>query len=86
MKIANPPFSIHNGSLLQNARDIVSKCNSYFITKYVRSLLQNAPSFLLQNVTVLLQNAAIDTKCAVYCKLRWYTHLLIRLNSLIKIL
>ena len=86
MKIASPPFSIHYDSLLQNATDIVSKCNSYFITKCVRSLLQNAPSFLLQNVTVLLQNAAIDTKCAVYCKLRWYNHLLICLNSLIKTL
>ena len=73
MKIASPPFSIHYDSLLQNARDIVSKCNSYFITKCVRSLLQK-------------QNATIDTKCAAYCKLRWYNHLLIRLNSLTKIL
>ena len=26
--------------------------------------------FLLQNVTVLLQNATVNTKCDVYCKLR----------------
>ena len=69
-KIASRPFSIHYDSFLQNATDIVSKCNSYFITKCVRSLLENASSFLLQNVTVLLQKATIDTKCAVYCKLK----------------
>ena len=69
-KIASPPFSIHYDSFLQNATDIASKCNSYFITKCVKILLQNASSFLLQNVTVLLQNATIDTKCAVYCKLK----------------
>ena len=27
-------------------------------------LLQNAPGFLLQNATVLLQNMAVITKCA----------------------
>ena len=76
-KIASPLLSIHFDSFLQISTDIVSKCNS---------LLQNVPSFLLQNVTVLLQNATIDTKCAVYYKLTWYTHLLIDLNSLINIL
>ena len=42
-------------SLLQNATDFITKCNSYFITKYDRSLLQNA--------TVLLKNATVITNC-----------------------
>ena len=44
-------------------RHIITKCDSYFITKCVRSLLQNASVFLLQNTTVLLQNATVITKC-----------------------
>ena len=50
-------------SLLQNATDVITKCDTYFITKRDRSLLQNASGFLLQNATVLLQNATIITKC-----------------------
>ena len=30
-------------TLLQNATDIIIKCDSYFITKCDKSLLQNAP-------------------------------------------
>ena len=44
----------------------------YFITKCDKSLLQNVSGFLLQNATVLLQNATIITKCDVYYKLRQY--------------
>ena len=44
-------YLIHYGSLLQNATDIITKCD--------RSLLQDASGFLLQNATVLLQNATI---------------------------
>ena len=47
-------FLIHYDSLLQNATDIITKCNRYFITKCDRSLLQNESGFLLQNATVLL--------------------------------
>ena len=50
-------------SLLQNAKDVITKYDSYFITKRDRSLLQNDAGFLLQNATVLLQNAAVITKC-----------------------
>ena len=46
-------YLIHYDSLLQNAEDISTKCDSYFITKCDRSLLQHASGFLLQNVTVL---------------------------------
>ena len=60
---------ICDDSLLQNATDFITKCNSYFITKRSRSLLQNVPGFLLQNATVLLQkrqllqNATFITNC-----------------------
>ena len=49
--------------LLQNATDIMTKCDSYFITKCDRSLLQNASGFLLPNATALLQNATVITNC-----------------------
>ena len=42
------------------------------MTKYDRSLLQNASGFLLQNATVLLQNATVITKLDVYYKLRQF--------------
>ena len=45
---------IYYDTLLQNAADIITKCNSYFI--------KNTSSFLLQNTTVILQNATIITK------------------------
>ena len=73
-------YLIRYDSLLQNATDVITKCDSYFITNYDRSLLQNASGFLLQNGTVLLQNAIVITKyddfmtkCDVYYKLRQYT-------------
>ena len=48
---------------MQNATDIITKCESYFITKCDISLLQNASGFSLQNAAVLLQNATVITKC-----------------------
>ena len=56
-------YLIRYDSLLQNATDVIRKCNSYFITKWTRSLLQNMTGFLLQNVIVLLQNVTVITKC-----------------------
>ena len=49
-------------SLLQNLTDIITKCDSYFIAKSDRSLLQNASGSLLQN-------AGFITKCGSYYKL-----------------
>ena len=70
-------YLIRYDSLLQNATDIITKCDSYFITKCNRSLLQNMSGFLLENATVLLQNATVFTKCEnfitkldSYCKMR----------------
>ena len=40
-------YLIRYESLLQNATDVITKWDSYFITKYDRSLLQNASGFLL---------------------------------------
>ena len=51
--------------LLQNA-------TLYFIAKYDKNLLQNALTFLLQNITILLQNATVFTECDVYYKMRRY--------------
>ena len=51
-------FHIHS---LQNVTDIITKCDSYFITKCGKSLLLNASSGLLQNATILLQNATVTT-------------------------
>ena len=75
-------YFIRYESLLQNMKDIITKCNSYFITKCKRSLLQNASGFLLQNATVLLQNATVITncnsfitKCDSYYKMRCLLHI-----------
>ena len=60
----------------------MTKCDSCFIAKCDRRLLQNASGFLLQNATVLLQNVAVIAncndfirKCDVYYKL-WQHKLL----------
>ena len=70
-------YLIRYDSSLQNATDVITKCNNYFIIKCGRSLLQNASGFLLKNATVLLQNATaiikcddFITKCDTYYKLR----------------
>ena len=70
-------YLIHHDSLLKNATDIITECESYFITKCDRNLLQNAPGFLFQNATVLLQNVTVIincddfiTKCDSYYKMR----------------
>ena len=72
-------YLIHYDNLLQNVTDVITKCNSCFIIKCDRSLLQNALGFLLQNATVLLQNVTVITKCNnfitkcnVYYKLQQY--------------
>ena len=44
---------IHYDRLLQNVTDIITKCDSFFITEWDRGSLQNTSGFLLQNVTVL---------------------------------
>ena len=50
-------YLVPYGILLQDATSIIMECDSYFITKCDKSLLQNASGFLLQNKTFI-------TKCA----------------------
>ena len=72
-------------SLLQNAVDVITKCDSYFITNATEVYYKMRQVFyykvrhfyykmrqLLQNATILLQNATFITKCDVYYKLRQY--------------
>ena len=54
-------YLIRYDSLLQNATDVITKCDSCFITKCDRSLLQSASDFSLQNATILLQNGTVIT-------------------------
>ena len=56
-------YLIHYDSFLQNETDIITKYNSYFITKSDRNLLQNWSGFLLQNATELLQILTVITNC-----------------------
>ena len=58
-------------------RHIIAKCDSYFTAKSDKHVLQNASGFLLQNArtvlqntSILLQNATVITKCDVYYKMR----------------
>ena len=56
-------YLVHYDTLLQNVTDIAIKCDGFVITKFEKSLLQNASFFLLQNTIVLLQNVTFITKC-----------------------
>ena len=60
-------------SLLQNLTDIITKCDSYFIAKSDRSLLQNASGSLLQNAAVITNCDNFITKYNVYYKLRQHS-------------
>ena len=61
---------IHYESLLQNAIDITAKCDSYFITKCNKDLLQNASGFLLQNARVITKCGNFITKRDNYYKMQ----------------
>ena len=66
---ATVSYLVRYDSLLQSKTYIITKCDSYFIARFERSLLQNVSGFLLQNATFyykmwqLLQNAMIITNC-----------------------
>ena len=72
-------YLTHYDILLQNAKDIIKKCDSYFITRCGRSLLQNAAAIALQNVTEVYYKMrrffiskcdSFITKCDSYYKMR----------------
>ena len=56
-------YLVHHDTLLQNATDIIIKYDSYFITNYDKSLLQNAPKFFITKCDIFLQNTQVITKC-----------------------
>ena len=58
-------YLIHYDSLLQNATDIITKWDSYFITKCVRFFIKNCDNFI--------------TKCDSYYKLRRFYYKMRRL-------
>ena len=51
---ATASYLFHYFTLLQNATNIITKCDSYYVKKCDKSLLQNVSSFLLQNTIILL--------------------------------
>ena len=55
-------YLVHNDTLLWNATVVITKCDNYFITESGKGLLQNVSSFLLQNVTGILQNVTVIIK------------------------
>ena len=55
---------MHYDTLLQNATCVITKCDSYFITKPDRSLLQNVSGFFITKCNTFI------TKCDRYYKLR----------------
>ena len=78
-------YSRYYDTLLQNGTDIITKCDSSFITKCCKNVFQNASDFLLQKATVLLQIATVIAKCVdiitkcdshykmrLYYKMHWY--------------
>ena len=48
-------YLVYYDTLLQNATDIITKCDKCF--------LQNTPSFVLQNATVITKYLDFITKC-----------------------
>ena len=54
-------YLVHCETLLENATNIITKCERYFIIKCDKSLIQNVSVFL-QNATVLFQNSTVITK------------------------
>ena len=59
-------YLIDYDTLLQNAIDIITKCNSYFITKGDRRLLKNPSDFLLQNASFITNCDYFIKKCNSY--------------------
>ena len=55
-------YLVRYDASLQNATDINAKCDSYFITKRGKTLLQNASGILFQNEAVLLKFSTVITK------------------------
>ena len=58
-------YLVYYVTLLQNGTDFIMKCNTHFITKCDKSLLQNS-SILLQNMTFITKCAGAATSKTVF--------------------
>ena len=68
-------YLVHYDTLLQNARDVITKCDSYVIPKYIRFFITKWDSFISNcdsydkirgfyfKMWQLLQSASFITKC-----------------------
>ena len=56
-------YLVYNDTLLQNETDIITKCDSYFITKCDKSLLQHVPELFFKKYDSSV------TKCDSYYKM-----------------
>ena len=65
-------YLVHCDTSLQNMTDTATKCDSYFISKCGKVLLQNTSGFLIENATVLLQDVTLITKCNEFTKIRQF--------------
>ena len=82
-------YLIHYDSLLQNAIDIITKCDRMrqkFITKCIGFFITKCGSFITKCdsyyvATILLQSAIVITKYDVFYKLGQYTVLMLRHNN-----
>ena len=75
VKIVTVSYLMHCDSLLQNVKDSIKKCYSYFITKCDRSLLQNASALLWQ---FYYKIATVIKKCDNFIT-KWHSYYKMRL-------
>ena len=71
---------IRYGTLLQNAADIITKCDSYFITKCDKSLLQNATFIKIATVHPEIGNITLN-----FLDFSFFIYICLYINSLLLI-
>ena len=79
-------YLVHYNTLLQNATDFITKCDSYFITECDKILFQNVSDVLpqntlLQSTSMLLQNATVITKYVDFITKKIYSYYKMRRHS-----
>ena len=77
-------YLVHYDFLLQNATDIITKCDSYFITKWDKSSLQNVSALFLRNSTVWLQDVTAIIKGNDFITKCVSTYIVANLKQMIK--
>ena len=76
-------YLIHYDSLLQNATDIIAKCDSYFITNCDRSLLQNTSSFItscysFNKICEWVQHGCFSVDFMILCRIMFRSKLTLK--------